>query len=257
MSARRLIGVDLAWGERNPSGCAELVWDGGVLRLARLDLLGSIDEIVEWIEPLRGAWVVAVDAPLVIRNQTGPRAADEQADEFYGRFHAGAYPANLERFGGDHRGGRLLRALAATAPGGRLVESRGAVGGPRLVFETYPHIVTVELFGLWRIIKYKRGGEVRQREGQRQLAGRIREHLCGTRADPRLRIDDALDALLREPDPGLRGKALKDREDKLDGLICAYMAAWLDAGRPLQGLGDAGFGVMIAPSLRGIRPPLG
>lgn len=27
------------------------------------------------------------------------------------------------------------------------------------------------------------------------------------------------------PDPGLRGKALKDREDKLDGLICAYTAA--------------------------------
>ena len=59
------------------------------------------------------------------------------------------------------------------------------------------------------------------------------------------------------PDPGLRGKALKDREDKLDGLICAYTAAWLDAGRPLQGLGDAGFGVMITPSLRGIRPLLG
>ena len=257
MNARRLIGVDLAWRERNPSGCAELVWDGGGLRLARLDLLGSIDEIVEWIEPLRGAWVVAVDAPLVIRNQTGPRAADAQADEFYGRFHAGAYPANLERFGGDHRGGRLLRALTATAPGGRLVESLGAVGGPRLVFETYPHIVMVELFRLRRIIKYKRGGEVRQREGKRQLAGCIREHLCGPRADPRLRVDDALDALLRELDPGLRGKALKDREDGLDGLICAYVAAWLDAGRPLQGLGDAGFGVMITPSLRGIRPPLG
>lgn len=203
-----------------------------------------------------GLWVVAVDAPLIIRNQSGPRAADAQADEFYGHFHAGAYPANLARFGEDHRGGRLLRALTDTAPGGRLVESLDAAGGPRLVFETYPHIVMVELFGLRRIIKYKRGGEVRQREGQQRLAGCIRDHLCGPRANPRLLIDDTLDALLREPDPGLRGKALKDREDKLDGLICACAAAWLDAGRPLQGLGDAGFGVMITPSLRGIRPPL-
>ena len=58
------------------------------------------------------------------------------------------------------------------------------------------------------------------------------------------------------PDPSLRGKVLKDREDALDGLVCAYAAAWLDAGRPRQGLGDAGFGVMITPALRGIGPAL-
>ena len=253
---RRLIGIDLAWGERNPGGCAELVWDGGGLRLARLDLLRSLEEIVEWIEPRRGAWAVAIDAPLVIRNQVGPRAADAQADRFYRRYHAGAYPANLQRFGEDHRGGRLLRALTAAEHGGRIVENRDAAGAPHLVFETYPHIVTVELFGLDRIIKYKKGTDDRKRAGQRQLADCIREHICGLSAAPRLRVDERLEELLREPAPPLRGRALKDREDKLDALICAYTAAWLVAGRPIQGLGREGRGVMITPSLRGIAPSL-
>ena len=253
MSGRRLIGVDLAWGERNPSGCAELVRDGGELMLSRLALLRSLEEIVEWIEPQRGDWAVAIDAPLVIRNQTGPRAADAQADEFYRRFHAGAYPANLDRFGENHRGGRLLRMLAAEPNGGRLVEGPAALAAPRLVFETYPHIVTVELFGLDRIVKYKKGTDDFKRRGQQQLIEHIREHFCGPRADPRLRPDAALEDLLREPDVPLRGRALKDREELLDGLISAYMSAWLDAGRPVQGLGDVGAGVMVVPQVRGIR----
>ena len=253
MSGRRMIGVDLAWGERNPSGCAELVWDGRELMLSRLALLRSLEEIVEWIEPERGDWAVAIDAPLVIRNQTGPRAADAQADEFYRRFHAGAYPANLDRFGQNHRGGRLLRMLAAEPNGGRLVEGPAALAAPRLVFETYPHIVTVELFGLDRIVKYKKGTDDFKRRGQRQLVEHIREHFCGPRADPRLRPDAALEEPLGEPDVPLRGRALKDREELLDGLISAYMAAWLDAGRPVQGLGEVGAGVMVVPQVRGIR----
>ena len=253
MSGRRLIGVDLAWGERNPSGCAELVRDGGELRLSRLALLHSLEEIVEWIEPERGDWAVAIDAPLVIRNQTGPRAADAQADEFYRRFHAGAYPANLDRFGQNHRGGRLLRMLAAEPNGGRLVEGPAALASPRLIFETYPHIVTVELFGLDRIVKYKKGTDDFKRRGQQQLVEHIREHICGPRADPRLRPDAALEDLLGEPDVPLRGRALKDREELLDGLISAYMSAWLDAGRPVQGLGEVRAGVMVVPEVRGIR----
>lgn len=253
MSGRRLIGIDLAWGERNPSGCVELVWEGGELRLSRMKLVRSLEEIVQWIEPGREDWAVAIDAPLVIRNWTGPRAADAEADEFYMRFHAGAYPANLERFGEDHRGGRLLRMLTEGADGGRLVEGEDAIAAPRLVFETYPHIVMVELFGLGRIIKYKKGADDFKRRGQGYLVEYIRKYFCGPQADPRLGLSSGLEALLREPDPPLHGSALRGREDLLDGLVGAYMAAWLDAGRPVQGLGEVGAGMMIVPKLRGIR----
>ncbi len=254
MTARRLIGIDLAWSERNGTGCAELVREGDELTLTRIGICHSIDEMVKWIDPKRGEWVVAVDAPLVICNQTGSRVADQQPSKLYQPYEAGAYPANLNRLGKDHRGGQLLRALKG--PDTTLVEQGSDINSGSLIFETYPHIVMVELFGLEKTIKYKKGKVACRRRGQRKLAKKIRKHLCGSSASLRLRPNDELDCLLREPDPILRGRDLKSREDKLDALICAYTAAWLDAGRPLLGLGEAGAGVMLAPRLREIAPEL-
>lgn len=250
VGTRRCIGIDLAWGERNPTGCVELAWDGGELVLARLDLCRSIQDIVEWIEPDRGDWIVAIDAPLVIRNQTGRRAAEADADRYYRRYQAGAYPSSLDKFGADHRGGRLWRALEER--GGELLEQPNMLGRPHLIFETYPHIVMVELFHLDRTIKYKARPGRDVIAGQRQLVNAIREHFCGGAANPRLRSNDALEELLREPRTPISDRALKDREELLDGLVSAYMAAWVDAGRPLRGLGVVGEGVMVVPSVRGI-----
>lgn len=221
---------------------------GGELALERMDLLWSDGEIAEWIAPGRGDWIVAVDAPLVVLNETSRRAADAETSARYRKYEAGAYPTNLKLLGADHRGGRLLRALEEC--GCELVEEAGGIGGRRLAFETYPHVAMVELFGLERTIKYKKGRVKQRRAGQQELADAIRRHLCAERAEPRLLPGDELDDLLRAPDPELKGKALKRREDLLDGLVCAYASAWADAGRPLQGLGEIGAGVMIAPMLR-------
>ena len=119
---RRLIGIDLAWGEKNGTGCAELAWRGDELELRRIDVMGTLEEIVAWIEPQRGDWVVAVDAPLVVLNQT-PTAADADVSAKYGRFEAGAYPANLNNpnLGPSSKAGHLLSALLA---------GRRDVGGP-------------------------------------------------------------------------------------------------------------------------------
>ncbi len=247
---RRLIGVDLAWGERNESGCAELAWRGGELELIRLDVLRSLEEIVGWIEPDRGDWVVAVDAPLVVLNQTGRRRADADVSAKYWPFHAGAYPTNLTLLGTDHRGGRLWRELEAC--GAALVERVEDLNEGRLALEMFPHVAMVELFGLERIIKYKKGRVAKRRVGQGELADAIRAHLCAVEARPRLRVDPTLEDLLREPEEPLRGRALKRREDALDAVVCAYVAAWVDAGRPLQGLGQVGKGVVIAPQVWGI-----
>lgn len=254
MTARRLIGIDLAWSENNGTGCAELVRDRGQLTLTRIGIRHSLDDIVNWIDPECGDWVVAVDAPLVICNQTGSRAADQQPSKLYQPYEAGAYPANLDRLGKDHRGGQLLRALKSHDAA--LVEQAADINDGRLTFETYPHIVMVELFGLKKTIKYKKGRVACRRRGQRKLAKKIRHHLCSADANPRLHPNDKLDDLLHEPDPILKGRYLKHREDRLDALICAYTAAWLDAERPLLGLGQAGAGVMLAPRLREIAPPL-
>lgn len=277
MSGRRLIGIDLAWsegkeGKPNASGCAELVWDGEELELTRVDLIRSIDNIVTWIDPERDDWVVAVDGPLVIRNETGQRIADKQASTLYSQpYQAGAHTANLNRFGRDHRGGQLLKRLKKRH--GTLVEEFAVLKKlkkqkkRRLVFETYPHIAMVELFGLNRTIKYKTSWIDRnckkedkidcQIAGQQQLVDCIRDHLCSNGANPLLRPNKKLNQLLAEPATDLTSTDLKAREDKLDAVVCAYMAAWLDKGRPVRGLGEVCEGVMITPHLLGVGLPLG
>lgn len=250
---RRLIGVGLARGEKNASGCVELERDGGELTLRRADLVRTIDDIVGWIQPEQGNWIVAVGAPLVVRNQKGRREADRQVNRRYSRYGADAYPANLDRLGGDHRGWRLWRALGRRHDGA-LLDGGGDAGRPRLVFETSVHPLTIEFLGFDRAIKSRKGGAARKREGQAQLAGAIRERLCAGKARPRLRIDDELEGLLREPVQPLPIDALNAREDLLAGLICAYAAAWVDARREIQALGIAGEGVTILPNARGITP---
>lgn len=245
----RLIGIDLAWGEHNGTGCAELDWAGDELILLRTDICRSLEEIVDWIEPDRGGWVVAVDAPLIVRNQSGRRQADAQVSARYHRFQAGAYPTNLTILGSDHRGGQLWRALERR--GAELLELPTGSRAERFVFETFPHAAMVELFGLARTIKYKKGRAAAKRIGQQQLAEALRRHLHETPAGPRLRLSKRLAALLREPDPPLRGAALKSREDILDAIVCAYTAAWAAAARPLLTLGERGSGVVVLPQLHG------
>ena len=261
MSGRRLIGIDLAWSGRNGTGCVELAWKGDGLTLVRHDLCWSMDEIVDWIEPERGSWAMAVDAPLVVLNETGSRQADRQATSCYGKLQAGAYSANRKQLKkcnrGVPRGEELLGKLKSCNPA--LVEQPEDVRDGNLVFETYPHIAMVELFELSCTIKYKAKKKCPvscQRDGQQRLAEEIRQHLCSASDKPKLLRNKNRDSLLRKPDSILKGKALKCREDKLDGLICAYAAAWLDAGGDLVGLGEVGEGVMIAPRVQGIGPLL-
>ena len=219
---RRLIGIDLAWGGRARTGCAELGWRGDELELGRIDVMGTLEEIVSWIEPQRGDWVVAVDAPLVVLNRTGRRQADADVSAKYGKFEAGAYPANLNNpnLGPGSKAGGLLRALVAR--GGTIVERAEDVSSGRLIFEMYPHPAMVELFALKQTIKYKKGRVAKKRVGQRELADAIRAHLCAAKARPRLRADPKLDDLLGEPQEPLKGRALKGREDRLDAVVCAY-----------------------------------
>ena len=82
------IGVDLGWYGK-PSGLASLVLEKEVLRLRQMARLESVDEILKWIqgEAGNGSSVVAVDAPLVIPNQTGIRGAERALNRDFRRFH--------------------------------------------------------------------------------------------------------------------------------------------------------------------------
>ncbi len=92
------IGVDLGWYGK-PSGLASIALEGSALHLRNIARLESVDEILDWIqtEAGNGSAVAAVDAPLVIRNQTSIRPAERELNSDFRRFDAGCHAANLGR----------------------------------------------------------------------------------------------------------------------------------------------------------------
>ncbi len=143
-----LIGIDLAWGLKQPTGIAVLD-EGG--RLLHVSAVRTDDDVLAALEPYAaGPCVVAVDAPLLVTNATGNRRAERELNADFAKFQAGAHPTNQgkpEFTDGDTRGGRLVRKL------GLDLDPRS--GRPRRAIEVYPHAATVALFRLGRTLKYK------------------------------------------------------------------------------------------------------
>lgn len=217
------IGLDLAWKASNPSGGA-VMRDGRLI--AATGTLGSNDEIVAFVSehlPQKGGAVVAVDAPLRVPNQTGSRPCDTALSAEWRRFHAGALPANRVRLAeeGVVRGEALVGELVQ---GLRFAESATIPrhSQARLVCEVFPHPAHIALFGLERILKYKRGTV----DERRVEMARYQQLLRGLRqASPPLKGTKKL--LTGVDVTELRGKALKEYEDTLDAITCAYVAAYL------------------------------
>ena len=243
----RVVGLDLAWSPRNPTGGCVAAWDGRVARLVeppRADL-GGKEEIVDYVragvqhEPA----VVAIDCPLAVPNDSGLRACDRLMNDVFRRFEAGVHPANrhtLSRYDGL-RGERLAASLAA---------ERFSLGprspSERNVIEVYPHAAMITLIGLTRTLKYKSRQTRGYAERWRELA-KLQRLLAGLRtANPRFLIDDAV---LRQPPKGIRGAALKRLEDALDALICAYVGLvyGVERFRKCAMFGDRDGGHILVP----------
>lgn len=234
----RFVGVDLGWYGK-PSGVACAEWDRGVLRLiaaTRMEASG-LERMVLGLAG-KGTAVIGVDAPLIVGNATGMREADRLAHSCYGRYHAGCYPANLG-LPFASRTTAFSRMLAragfrhATA-----VPPRAAV---RVQAEVFPHAGIVQLLGLDQIVKYKKGRVAERRAGLERLRSLV--HEFGT-------LEPALEADL--PVVEGNGAQLKHVEDRLDAVICAYLAAWwwywgLERN---EVLGDARNGYIVVPKRR-------
>lgn len=241
------IGLDLAWKASNPSGGA-VIRDGRLL--AATGTLGSNGDIVAFVAeylPQTGGAVVAVDAPLRVPNLTGSRPCDTALSAEWRSFHAGALPANRARLaeGGIVRGEALVAALVQ-----RLRFAEAATiprhSQARLVCEVFPHPVHIALFGLERILKYKRGAVAERRV---EIA-RYQQLLRGLRkAVPPLKGTKKLLTGVDVAD--LRGRGLKEYEDTLDAITCAYAASYLWEYGPKAAItyGVLSEGSIVVPAL--------
>lgn len=217
----KFLGIDLGWRSQ-PSGLCCLDWEDEALRLRSLQRLDAFADILAWVDQSVGRQanaVIAVDAPTLIANPTGMRLADRLTHRYFGRYHAGCYPANL-----------ASPFAERTVGFGLSLEARGFVHAPtlqpqqagRYQIEVFPHPAIVHLFGLERILKYKKGTVAERRT---ELA-RLRDYILMVLPELEPRLDRlTLDSSPLTSELPKTGPALKAVEDQLDSLICAYVAA--------------------------------
>lgn len=234
----KCLGIDLAWSS-NPSGLCCLEFVNGELVLRDLRRETAIADIFAWVDRFcPDAGIVAVDAPTLIPNQTGSRVPDRLAHKYFGRFHAGCYPANLS-----------LPFADRTLGVGLSLEARGFEHAPtiephqpgRYQIEVFPHPAMIHLFGLDQILKYKKGAIAQRKLELEKLRQHILEKL--PKLEPRLKIETL-------PEIPTKGTELKALEDQLDSLICAYVAAywWYWGTEKNLVLGDRESGYIVVPT---------
>ncbi|MEH2109174.1 DUF429 domain-containing protein [Nostoc sp.] len=240
----KFIGIDLGWRSQ-PSGLCCLEWIEGQLQLLDLDRKDAIADILTWIDqsvqPNEPA-IIAVDAPTLIPNATGSRLPDKLSHKYFGKYHAGCYPANQN-----------LPFADRTINFGLELESRGFAHAPtiepqklsRYQIEVFPHPAIVNLFNLERILKYKKG---RLNERRLELI-KLQNYLLDILPylSPPLRSLRLCDSFI--PEIPTTGAALKAVEDKLDSLVCAYVAGywWYWGEQRNLVLGDRTTGYIIIP----------
>ena len=242
----RFLGIDFGW-ENKPSGLCALEWDGGALHLRSLLRLSQPRDILDWADAEAGADAIAgIDAPIVIPNATGMRDADKLAHSLYGRYHAGAYPASRARRFWKRTTSLSTQLRKLGFEHGDALPRRAA---GRYQIEVHPHAAAVQLFALNRIVKYKKGSLAERASELDRLRSLMLERF------PRLAPSLAIASLPETPRTGL---ALKDLEDRLDAITCAYVAAhwWFWGTRRNEVLGNAREGYIVVPKRQTWHPPL-
>ena len=245
----KFIGIDLGWTS-GFSGLCCLNWDHDQLTILDLNHAQPLEKIFDWLD----AWVaptesalIAVDAPTLIPNLTGTRLPDRLTHQYFGRYHAGCYPANLNR-----------PFARRTVGFGLSLEQRGFIHAPtiepqqlgRYQIEVFPHPAMIHLFKLNRILKYKKGKLAQRSSELRKLRQYILQFLPAHAPPLSLSPSDlSLLPFLPLADT-ITGKMLKAVEDQLDSLICAYIGAyWWYWGKQRNWvLGDANTGYIILPA---------
>ena len=238
------VGIDLAWGDRAPSGLAVLDADGTLIHLSRAT---TDDTIVDALAPfVAGDCIVGIDAPLIVTNDTGNRPAETALNRDFARFDAGAHPVNAGKseLSGVPRAARLATRLALSiAPD---------PSAPRRAIEVYPHPALVALFRLGRTLKYKQRSNRPFPTLHAEMLRLVAALESLDAATPPLHLAGRPEwvALTTTVTDAARKSELRRAEDQLDAVVAAYVAQ-LAGRRPasLTTYGDAASGFIVTPTL--------
>jgi predicted RNase H-like nuclease len=243
----KFLGIDFGWSS-GESGLCCLEWQEETLEVLEICRHFAIEDILAWVDrhtSLSEPALVAVDAPTLIPNATGMRMADKLTHKYFGKYHAGCYPANLNS-----------RFAQRTIALGLALEARGFVHADvinpqqlgRYQIEVFPHPAMIHLFSLDRILKYKKGRLAERRLELIKLQTYIQEILPNLEPALTFKKQHQFQELFGDLSR-LNGSQFKAIEDQLDAVMCAYIGAyWWYWGlaRNLV-LGDSTTGYIVIP----------
>lgn len=238
------VGVDLAWGERKPTGVAVVDADGTLVALAAVQ---SDDQIAELLAPyVEQDCLVAIDAPIVVANATGNRPAEAALNKDFARFDAGAHPSNTGKpeFSEQPRAARIAARLG--------LDINPRSGRARRAIEVYPHPATVALFRLGRTLKYKNKPGRDRDQLQAALLVLMSHVEALAAAEPRLVVAGNAEwrALRAAAETAGRKSELRVVEDQVDAVVCAYVAMFAQHRPDLTTTyGDLETGYIVTPTL--------
>lgn len=239
---RIFAGIDLAWGQRARTGVAVVNAEGALLASTSVH---TDAEIRDFLDPYAAELAtVAVDAPLIVTNATGQRPCEREIGAVFGRYGAGAYPANTSN---PHFNPPRAETLAAAFGWNIDPAHTGSPGAPGCI-EVYPHPAMVGLFSLPYTLPYKgkSGRDLASLQAAyKVLLDSMERHL----SELELRRSERWAQLcVIAAKPGRKAE-LERIEDEIDAIVCAHLA-WLWSNRrdALRVYGDVRSGYIVAPT---------
>ena len=237
-----IAGVDLAWmGSRNPTAIATgRVEHRAVVVTSVVERLYGTQSVIDALDDVVDLHGIAIDGPLIIKNQTGQRICERELGMTYGGRKASCHTSNLDRF--PDAAGTQLSSHLSRAGFQHLSSPEG-----RWQLECYPHPALIEIFGLRERLAYKKGTVLQKRSGQIRLANLIcslgeSEVMC-------LRVPDSFQYFMDEQRISLlRGDQLKHNEDVLDAIVCMYIGALYQSGQDHTVFGTTMNGYIYVPT---------
>ncbi|HXI14537.1 MAG TPA: DUF429 domain-containing protein [Thermoanaerobaculia bacterium] len=248
MTITTFIGIDLAWqSDKNHTGIVVARGDdSGAIADVASEGIASLEAIVAFVQEHATAnTVIAIDAPLVIRNATGQRPCETEISRRFGARHADAHSTNLGKYP-DAPPCRLIEMLESAGFSHEPRPHTSGVRDGRWAFEVYPHPALVNLFQLDRIIRYKKGSISERRQG----LVRLRNYLSALRRfDPPMSQARELTSRLCHDPTQAKGAMLKRYEDLLDAYFCTYLALhyWHFGVERNEMIGDVETGYIVVP----------
>jgi len=203
------VYIGLAWGEKNLSGFCVLEQGKNKLKILDIKLIKSIDEILNEIQKYKNCKVfVGVDAPLVVPNETGNREIEKKFNKDFAKYKISMLPVNtklLTKYSPKIRSEELFLKLTNLG-------FKRDYNANKVIFEVYTHSTIAVCFNNYKILPYKRK-KGRNTEFIKHQLNIYKKYLQKV-----LYKHEILDSNIEL----LRGQGLKDYEDKLDSITCAY-----------------------------------